>query len=365
MTVFQKIVWSGVVVAGIAVFYILGATVVGRYAEPPPPITPVLQKIETSTEATTTPACVQNGREDLPCYEAYYTDRVKKIGVTESFVDLKARYASSSAVRSECHQITHAIGHASAELGSGVGVAFAIGDPFCWSGYYHGVMEGIVKEVGTEALASKINDICTDIPGKATYSFEYYNCVHGLGHGVMELYDANLFTSLDACSKLKGEWEQSSCGGGVFMENIMIESRGGVSAYLKKDDPLYPCDAVSELHKSQCYLMQTSHMLTAAGDDFGKVFTQCAAAEESYRGTCYQSLGRDASGRSVSDAVKTKAICMMGSTPFAQENCVIGAVKDFVSFFHSDTQANAFCTSLNADLKHTCLQVAQSYYSTF
>jgi len=319
----------------------------------------------TDTSPAPDPSCVQEGREDFKCYKAYYHNLVATEGVAKAFVDLKARYVSSSVVRSECHQITHVIGREGAKLAGGVGKAFTEGDPMCWSGYYHGVMEEVLKGVGKEALGAKINDICSDIPGKDKYSFGYYNCVHGLGHGVMQLFDGNLFASLKACDLLSGEWEQSSCGGGVFMENIMIESRGGVSQYLKKDDLIYPCNAAPELHKSQCYLMQTSHILEVVKGDFGKVFTACESAEDAYKATCYQSLGRDASGRSVSDAEKTKAVCMLGKDQFAQENCVIGAVKDFVSFHHSDKQAGQFCDILKPSLATTCHSVAASYYSTF
>jgi hypothetical protein len=227
------------------------------------------------------------------------------------------------------------------------------------------VMETIIKGIGVDALSKKMNDICSDVPGKSSYSFSYYNCVHGLGHGVMLIYTNDVLASLAACGDLTGSWERSSCAGGVFMENIMIESRGGQSQFLKKDDPLYPCDASPTEYKTPCYLMQTSHMLVAAGDDFAKVFAQCGTTEEAYRATCYQSLGRDASGRTVSDAPRTKATCMLGGDAFARENCVIGAVKDFVSYFHSDVQAKVFCASLSPELEKVCSSTAQSYYATF
>lgn len=312
-----------------------------------------------------TPRCVSEGSEDFECYEIFYADLVEKFGVAAAFVDLKERYASTTAVQNSCHQITHAIGHAGADLEGGVGEAFAVGDPMCWSGYYHGVMETIIEGIGEEAIPQKLNDICAAIPGKDTYSFAYYNCVHGIGHGLMLIYDDDLFVSLDACTKLDGDWEQSSCSGGAFMENIMIEERGGVSEYLKKDDPIYPCNAVPERHRQDCYLMQTSHMLAAFEEDFSKVFAACDSVEDKYRATCYQSLGRDASGRSVSDAERTKATCMLGRDAFAEENCVIGAVKDFISYFHSDVEAKHFCTLLRSDLSAVCYDIAEEYYQTF
>lgn len=315
--------------------------------------------------AVPTANCVREGRQDFACYKIFYTDLVQKSGVKIAFDDLKVRYASTPAVKNGCHQITHVLGRAGADLAGGVGSAFALGDAMCWSGYYHGVMEEVLKGIGVAELPAKLNTICSAVPGKDTYSFNYYNCVHGLGHGIMQLYSDDVMASLDVCSKLDGDWEKSSCGGGVFMENIMVEDRGGISMYLKKEDPIYPCNAVPDIHKSQCYLMQTSHMLTAFHEDFTKVFATCDTVEEKYRGTCFESAGRDASGRSVSDKLQTTATCMLGKNAFAQEHCVIGAVKDFVSFFHSDTQAKDFCNGLSPNLKTVCLTVADSYYASF
>jgi hypothetical protein len=312
-----------------------------------------------------TPNCVSEGREDFPCYDVFYNNLVLQYGVPAAFADLKQRYESTASVRGECHQITHAIGHAGAKLAGGVGAAFALGDPVCWSGYYHGVMESILTEVGEEALPEKLNDVCSTIPGKSTYAFGYYNCVHGLGHGVMKVYKDDIPKSLAACDTLEGEWEQSSCAGGVFMENIMIEDRGGVSDYLKKDDPVYPCNAVEEKYKPDCYLMQTSYMLRVFDEDFTKVFATCDEVEIAHRGTCYQSVGRDASGRSISNAEQTKATCMLGKDTFAQENCVVGAVKDFVSYFHSDTEARELCSMLRPDLGAVCENVLEEYYAAF
>lgn len=309
--------------------------------------------------------CMETEAENLLCMGEYYDRIVEEQGVEVAFDDIKARYAVSPFVQSSCHQLSHEIGHSAAHLYKTPSLAFTHGDTFCWSGYYHGVMETIVEDVGEEALASSISTVCDNIPGKDIYSFEYYNCVHGLGHGVMASTGGELFDALALCGNLTGVWERSSCAGGVFMENIMNENRGGSPKYLKNDDLMYPCNASPEEYKPACYAMQTSHVLYVVKGDFSKVFEACASGEEGYRGTCYQSIGRDASGSSVSDKNKTKATCLLGATGEAQENCVIGAAKDFVSYYHSDKEANAFCDILKPSLTKTCRAVVKSYYASF
>lgn len=97
-------------------------------------------------------------------------------------------------------------------------------------------------------------------------------------------------------------------------------------------------------------------------NDFGEVFELCGTAEDEYRPTCYQSLGRDASGQTASDPVKTRESCMLGEGDEARSNCLIGAVKDFVSYHHSDNQAREFCESLDRDLRETCLETGEEAF---
>ncbi|HWZ65396.1 MAG TPA: hypothetical protein VNX65_01205 [Patescibacteria group bacterium] len=306
------------------------------------------------------------GSASMPCLQAHYKATAKKDGPTAAFKELKSAYAKDPNVRAYCHQITHAIGRWAAEMSQNIEDAYGQGDNFCWSGYYHGVMEAIVNKIGVKNLDAAIPTLCDSLKAKQPYSFYHYNCVHGLGHGIMFVKDGNLFASLTSCGLLTDSWGRDSCYGGVFMQNVMDElDNDHGKPYLKADDPMYPCTAVAEQYKSQCYLMQTSHALKVAKEDFSTVFSECSAVEPVYRDTCYQSLGRDASGNSASDIVQTKASCMITQNQEARTNCVIGAVKDFISYYHSDKQANGFCEALEPSLTTICQTTKQQYYSIF
>jgi hypothetical protein len=227
-------------------------------------------------------------------------------------------------------------------------------------------METISTEIGPTKITAKANGICASLRHQQPYSFYHYNCVHGLGHGFMEIKKDELFDALGACNALADSWERESCYGGVFMENVMASiTPGRTTKYLKTDDLMYPCDAVETGYKQQCYLMQTSHALRQANNDFGMVFKLCDGVEVDFRSTCYQSLGRDASGSTISDADQTASICMKGSSTQARQGCVVGAVKDFISYFHNDSQGLQFCERLPVAERSTCKQTAQEYYRTF
>lgn len=311
------------------------------------------------------PCAAQNLAEQWDCYENHYRSLVKNQSVAAAFQDLRARYNGDSYTTAQCHPITHIIGQAATEKYSNVSEAYRHGDSFCWSGYYHGVLEGISFKVGKKKLLANLNAVCDGIDGKEQYSFDYFNCVHGLGHGLMAINNDELFESLALCDSLTGSWEKSSCYGGVFMENIIIDNKNHFTKYLKPDDPLYPCNAATDQYKHQCFLMQTSYMLKITNSDWQKVFDLCATAEAAYRPICYQSLGRDASGRSASNLETTKATCYIGKNFEQRSNCIVGATKDFISYFHSDQQARKLCAALSPDLETVCLATAEEYYKSF
>ena len=312
-------------------------------------------------------ACAQySDQGGILCLQKSYQQYTRQHGVAAAFRKLKAEYTTNGSVKAYCHALTHTIGRTAADMTNSVDTAYAQGDNFCWSGYYHGVMESIVSRIGKAQLASAMPTICAQIKATKPYSFYHYNCVHGLGHGVMDVTHSQLFESLRYCDLLTDNWEQQSCYGGVFMENEMDEVNSDHStAYFKADQPMYPCTAVDDKYKGQCYLMQTSHALRVANEDFAVVFSECQAVEGAYVATCYQSLGRDASGNSNSSLQPTVTNCMLGPDLNAQQNCIIGAVKDFISYYHSDSQADELCKTLSVSLQAVCQQTKKDYYSTF
>jgi len=314
-----------------------------------------------ATSAPLTAICTGKQSNSFDCYQKHYQDIVSKKEIVDAFTDLRGRYDGNAYIKSQCHPITHVIGRAATKKYATVSEAYKRGDSFCWSGYYHGVLEGIVGRIGFEKLSKSMNPICAELATKQRYSFDHYNCVHGLGHGVMSITDNELFESLGICDNLTDSWDRESCWSGAIMENVIVDGKGDPTKYLKPSDPLYPCNAMDAKYRKTCYMMQTSYMLKLTGRDFSKVFELCSGVEVAHRATCYQSLGRDASGSAASDITMTKTTCSLGKTFEQRSNCIIGAAKDFISYFHSYEQANTLCEALDPELQDTCRAAVKSY----
>ena len=83
-----------------------------------------------------------------------------------------------------------------------VGKAFAAGNGTCGSGYYHGLLQWKLAGVQANQVAGVARTACND-PDIKSNAFNYYQCDHGLGHGLM-LYTAyDLPQALGFCHKLQ------------------------------------------------------------------------------------------------------------------------------------------------------------------
>ncbi|MGH3081351.1 MAG: c-type cytochrome, partial [Gaiellaceae bacterium] len=220
-----------------------------------------------------------------------------------SALDLFEEKMADQPVEADCHRIAHTIGAASLEFHDGsVAKALANGRSTCWSGYYHGVVERSFVGTDRAGLAERSREICRD-PDIRKTSFLAYQCVHGLGHGLMIHTSYDLLGALRVCDQLETGWDSDSCEAGVFMENIS-SSYGIKSRWLRDDDLIYPCNDLAEKYKLYCYLMVTSRILESNGYNWAKTVATCRKSDRGWIATCFQSLGRDASGNTRQNAPK-------------------------------------------------------------
>ncbi len=326
---------------------------------------------ETSEKAA---SCSGASATDYGCYRQRYRDLVLDSGVEAAFVELKDEYTKNDFVKSSCHQLTHDIGHAAAQLYGDVPGTFSRGDDFCAQGYYHGAMMSVAARIGSDRILEEADTLCADLREKQSHSVYYLSCVHGLGHGIMGVLEYDLFESLRACDALSDGRERDNCYAGVFMENMMAhDNPNHHSEHLKADQPLYPCTDVEARYKNSCYLVQTSYALRTQGNDFAKVFDLCGEVEDAFRPTCYRGLGREAAAKSIRNHVtdlarndSTSLLCMLGEDREARSNCVVGAVRHLILHYHSDTEAKALCESFDAEsLRAVCLREGEEFYRIF
>ena len=289
------------------------------------------------------------------CLEQAYGNLAFRSGPEEALATLEEEIGSTT---NSCHRIAHIIGAASlARFDRNVGRTFAEGSAVCASGYYHGVLERSLVNVASRAasvLGGVARGLCDDPEVTALAELEY-QCLHGLGHGLMITTGYNLPVSLQVCDHLAGEWESSSCNGGVFMENIST-SYGFRSTWLKDDDLVYPCNVVAVEDKLTCYQLVTSRIIEVVGLDWERIAEMCASVERDWVESCFESYGRDVAGQTRRDPEEILELCSVARPHGGEDECITFAAYDLVGNDASGEQAASLCTGTDVDLRETCFR---------
>lgn len=288
---------------------------------------------------------------------------IKTFGVQASLYKLESLQGTDKTIDTYCHALAHSMGNEAFRFYGSVAKALSLSSNVCASGYAHGVMEVSLSRLTKKELKTYLPQTCSSKAIKL-HSLAHYNCVHGLGHGLMIYHDLDLFNSLTDCDLLKEDWESRSCYPGVFMQNIVALPMSHKSKYLKDDDPSYPCTVVLDRYKSACYINVTSHYLNVFGGDYQRAFSECAKSEEKWRNDCYFSMGRDISGRTTQDPLESFNICSLGE-PKYRKFCFAGAAATFVYNDHSKTKAEKLCSLTMGDEKIGCHNAVKAVASSF
>jgi mono/diheme cytochrome c family protein len=285
------------------------------------------------------------------CLEQAFGNLTFRDGPKPALAQLQTALQANRAVQADCHRIAHRMGSAAlSRFHDHVAPAFIAGNPICASGYYHGIIERAFLGQPTARLATVARQLCSD-PQINAQRFLAYQCIHGLGHGLMIYTGYDLPQSLHTCDELRTGFDRVSCSGGVFMENFS-SSYGVTSKYLRRSDPIYPCDAVLERHKLYCYLLVTANILRVTGGDLRATADACMRSERAWIGTCYESFGRDASGMAGKDAGRAIASCRLAAAH--ESDCIYVVAREIVNADAAGARGGRFCAQVAARHRERC-----------
>ena len=279
---------------------------------------------------------------------------------TQQALRLLDRYqAEDGGVRNACHLVVHAIGRETFRIRKSVHASFQVCDGTCHSGCYHGVVERFIGgveggHVSQDDLRRRAADVCPGPPG----TYLHFQCVHGLGHGLLYFSGYRLDEALSICDSLPTEKEQRSCYGGVFMENL------GAASPQKRDvhptDYHYPCSRLGPRYRGDCYLMQTSRMIDM-GLFTGRLFEECAKAGR-YRRQCMTSIGRDLANHARVDGPEWVASQCQWHPASDRRACIRGLVVALIDNTWDMRYALPLCAVLKSgEDRAYCLHLSARY----
>jgi hypothetical protein len=313
-------------------------------ALPMHPVAGTFKPDDTKLASCSGPRCIEQAFGNI----AYYR------GPKVALYRFDAHYGDFS--NPECHRVAHTIGSATLARNNGnVARTFAQGSSSCFSGFYHGVLERSlvgVRGYEPQTLGAVARDLCREVE-QGSSLWLAYQCLHGLGHGLMITTGYTLPLSLKACDRLATPWARTSCNGGVFMENIST-LYGFKSRFVRDDDPIYPCTAVAEEDKIKCYEIVTSRILRVVGGDWKKTAEYCAAVEKNWVSACFRSLGRDTAGQAHEDPAKILALCALARDSGGEGTCIDGAARAMTGNFRNGERASVLCDAAASAYRTQC-----------
>jgi cytochrome c553 len=297
---------------------------------------------------------------DASCYQQAFGNIAYEDGPAAALSQLESMQ-QEPVVQTNCHSITHMIGAGGLRHFDGeVGKAFVEGNAMCGSGYYHGLLQWKLAGLDEDEVGPVAREACDD-PEIRVNNFNYYQCVHGLGHGVMLYTGLELPIALRLCHELETEFDQVSCSGGVFMENLS-SSFGLKTRWLRGNNLLYPCNIVSRQDKLYCYLLVSSRILLAVNWDWKKAADWCRRSEKDFIDTCFQSYGRDVSGKAVRNPDLMRTYCAKAGS--GERECIYGAARDMMNNDSTDLRGREFCTKVKQRFRLYCFRGLGTIFGT-
>jgi hypothetical protein len=333
----------------------------------------------------------------LACYDEVLLAILAAEGTRVAMETLEHVAERDADIQHHGHVLAHHIGIAAYSTPDRVGEAFTECTPSFQSGCYHGVVQAYFGELqlteSGEVSADQLDALCAAYRGPNGDRWLLFQCAHGMGHGLVALFDDHLPRALDGCELLLDAWERESCYGGAFMENVVSATMphhapragshhpatGGASPHahhghtaheghaagheahahahargqgfpaLDPDDPHYPCSALPERYLFACYSMQTSAVLFWSEGDIQAGVELCDGAPEVVRHVCYISLGRDINAYARQDHARALGKCREVAAPH-QAACLIGVAKNLIDVTADPGDGAAFCDAVPAGI---------------
>jgi predicted small secreted protein len=368
--------------------------------------------------------CGSRFRVKQACVERTLVALIDQTGIGRTMEVLDTLVIVDGDVRFNAHALAHGLGIAAYRTPETLASTFAACPPTQMSGCYHGVVQGYFLSLARQGKLPGTPELDTMCEPHRGTTFLFFQCAHGMGHGLMAVHDNHLPMSLDACDLATDDFIRESCYGGAFMENVVrvthphhtaeghagTQGHGGHDAQpaaadahaahgaqpaaghdahgdhahgagqqaqamqhtpwrpLNRNDPLYPCNAVAEKYQEACYMMQTSAILYFNGSDVSATARACEQAPAAMMSLCFGSLGRDITALTSQSHARSLELCGRAAGLGGGRGemwCTLGVVQNLVNVAADPDEGLRFCRVVTgADAKGQCYRAVGEMIST-
>lgn len=315
---------------------------------------PRIQTVSSAPSETTSESAIGNSQEYNKIKSVADSD-----GVQAAWKYVIDTYGKDNAKQLEAHDYAHYVGGLIYEKLGLDGMSLCTSD-FAF-GCYHGLLDKAFRKDLTPLSAAE--KACEKVG--TSRSGPYASCIHGIGHGIASFFkDKDLTQALKACDKLP-EGAPQYCYDGVFMEF----SNDALDDFYKKNDPLFPCDAVTPEYIFACGRNQPTVLMKRFKFSFDQIYQACKTAKDkNLRTSCYVSLGFQSVYQSSEDPTQIITKCGAFKDSEFEYQCKSAAAGELVFQNINNWQTNSpmICNSITrSDQQKLCndhiTQIQKSY----
>jgi hypothetical protein len=290
-----------------------------------------------------------------------------ELGLAAALDSLEHQAKQDSIVLRAGHQLAHELGRQAFAMSNESDTVIAQCRADFASGCYHGVVEAFLAHHRVVDMGA-LEQICAGAD-RSPHSGSLFECVHGVGHGVLGATGGEVAHALRDCDALSSDALRGSCHEGVFMEAItaVIAGDGHVSGHahgadavhhgaltLTPGDPYSPCRQYQGRYGEACWLFQGFLILRSVGFDAGRALRVCDQAPTGWTARCYQSVGHQLTGLFQRDDHWVIVRCRSGR-PDLGPQCAAGAVLARIAEDWSGRRARQFCNEVPEGWRDGCL----------
>ena len=360
--------------------------------------------------------CGSRFRNKQACVERTLVALIDQTGIGRTMEVLDTLVSVDSDVRFNAHALAHGLGIAAYRTPETLAATFAACPPTQMSGCYHGVVQGYFLSLARQGRlpgTPELDAMCE--PHRGTI-FLFFQCAHGMGHGLMAVHDNHVPMSLDACDLAVGRIHprvvlRRRVHGERGARHPSAPHRGGPRRHAGRHDGhdaqpaaadahaahggaqaaehhdahaghaagpparagcstapgsrwtattrCIPCNAVAEKYQESCYTMQTSAILYFNGGDVAATARACERAPAAMVDTCFGSLGRDITALAAQNHAALAGACAgapRGRRPAAAScGARMGVAQNLVNVAADPDEGLRFCRAVSgADPKARC-----------
>ena len=293
-------------------------------------------------------------------------------GLGAALDSLATMASRDSTLQREGHQLAHALGRSAVTAHGGNAAVIRECRPVFASGCYHGVVEAALHSEGRIDMP-ELERLCRSVkgPGGPAPAFE---CIHGLGHGVLGARRYDVDATLRDCDALSTPRLAASCHAGAFMEAINASvgapamhgthrhaaghaPRAVPSLTIDPADPYTPCRDYGDPYATSCWLFQGFVILRASDFDPARALQVCDGAPDGRAARCYESVGHQLTGLLQRGDRWMLEQCGKGQ-PALAPHCAAGATLALNAMDWSGARAARLCAAAPAEWKETCYRTA-------